>query len=398
MTNDLRGQFLLDPSVTFLNHGSFGACPRPVFEIYQAWQRELERQPVEFLGHGRRHDTLLADARATLASYLNCSPEDLVFVTNATWGINVIIRSLDLEPGDEILTTNHEYGANDLAWDWILAKSGARLVRHEIPLPVTSHDEIVESLWAAVTERTKAIFISHITSPTALTFPVAQICRRAGEHGILSIVDGAHGPGQVDLDLEALGADIYAGNLHKWLCGPKGAGFLYARPEEQPWVESLIVSWGWGRSGTLESSSFVERNEWQGTRDISPFLAVPAAIQFQADHQWHLVRRRCHELARRARHEIASLAGLPPIVPDSEHWFAQMIACPIPWSDPASLKARLYDDYRIEVPISKWQDQTLIRVSFQGYNDEADLDRLLTALAEILDPVTATTDRDPLVR
>jgi isopenicillin-N epimerase len=389
VTNELRDYFLLDPAVTFLNHGSYGACPTPVFESYQAWQLELERQPVEFLG--RRHDALLADAREALAGYLNCRADDLVFVTNATWGVNIIIRSLDLEPDDEILTTNHEYGANTMAWDWLLAKSGARLVRHEIPLPVTSHDAIVESLWGAVNDRTRAIFISHITSPTALTLPVQQICQRAREHGILTIIDGAHGPGQIDIDLQALGADIYTGNLHKWLCAPKGAGFLYVRPEEQPWVESLIISWGWGRTGVLDSTSFVERNEWQGTRDIAPFLAVPDAIAFQAEHDWPQVRERCHQLARQARREITRIGGKEPILPDDPNWFSQMVACPVPIADAAYLKERLYNEFRVEIPVSRWDNQTLVRVSLQAYNDAADLEKLYAAMCDIL--ATSTTEQ-----
>lgn len=379
---NLRDQFLLDPDVTFLNHGSYGACPRPVFDEYQRWQRELERQPVEFLG--RRADELLYDARVKLGAFLNTPAESLVFVTNATWGVNIIIRSLDLDPGDEVLTTDHEYGANTMAWEWLLAKEGASLVKKAVPIPVSTQEEVVESIWSGVTERTKAIFVSHLTSPTALILPIQQICQRAHDHGILTIIDGAHAPGQLPLDLQAIGADIYTGNLHKWLCAPKGAGFLYVRPEEQAWIESLIVSWGWGPDGALAPSSFVDRNEWQGTRDLAPFLSVPAAICFQEEHDWDQVWRRCHELASSARTQIAELTGKPPISPDSPEWFAQMVACPIATDDPAELKRRLYDDYRVELPVFDWHGQSILRASFQAYNDEDDLDRLMSALSEML--------------
>jgi isopenicillin-N epimerase len=379
---NLKEQFLLDPDITFLNHGSFGACPRPVFDEYQRWQRELERQPVEFLG--RRSDDLLRDARIKLGAYLNAPPDSLVFVTNTTWGVNVIIRSLDLDPGDEVLTTNHEYGANTLAWEWLLAKEGASLVKRQVSIPVSTPEEVVESIWSGVTERTKAIFMSHLASPTALILPVQQICERARSQGILTIIDGAHAPGQIPLDLHELGADIYTGNLHKWLCAPKGAGFLYVRPEEQGWVESLIVSWGWGRQGTLAPSSFVERNEWQGTRDIAAFLSVPSAICFQAEHEWEAVRTRCHELASSARRQIAELTNQLPISPDSPAWYAQMAACPIRTDDPHEVKRRLYDDYRVEVPVFDWNGHSLVRASFQAYNDENDLDRLMMALSELL--------------
>ena len=384
--NPMKELFLLDPEVTFLNHGSFGACPIPVFESYQRWQRELEWQPVELLG--RRIDDLLATVREEIGAYLNCPPDSVVDIMNSTWGVNLIIRSLELEEGDEVLTTNHEYGACTMAWDWLLNKMGARLVRHDIPLPVTSQEEIVESMWSQVTERTKAIFLSHITSPTAITFPVEQICQRAREAGILTIVDGSHAPGQIPLDMDALGVDVYTGNFHKWLCSPKGSAFLYVRPEEQGWVESLIISWGWGRHGVLEPSTFVQRNEWQGTRDPSAFLAVPDAIKFQAEHDWPSVRARCHELARETRQRIADFSGCDPIHPDSPEWYAQLVACPVRTSNPQELKQRMYDDYRVEAPITSWGGLDMVRVSYQGYNDRDDLERLMTA-------IEALTERGP---
>jgi isopenicillin-N epimerase len=383
-SESLKELFLLDPEVTFLNHGSFGACPIPVFETYQRWQRELERQPVEFLG--RRIDGLLAETREKIGDYLNCDPDSFVNIMNSTWGVNLIIRSLDLEEGDEVLTTNHEYGACTMAWDWLLDKMGARLIRHNIPLPATSHEEIVESLWWQVTERTEAILVSHITSPTALTLPVELICQRAREAGILTIVDGSHAPGQIPLYIAAAAAEIYTGNFHKWLCSPKGSAFLYVRPEEQGWVESLIISWGWGQKGVLEPSTFVKRNQWQGTRDPSAFLSVPAAIDFQTEHDWPSVRARCHELARETRQRIADFSGCEPIHPDSPEWFAQLVACPIRTSDPAALKQRMYDEFRVEAPISSWGGLDMVRVSYQGYNDHDDLERLMEAVESLTEP------------
>ncbi len=374
---ELRPLFLLDPAVTFLNHGSFGACPLPVFETYQRWQRELERQPVEFLG--RRVDTLMDAARAQLGAYLNVEAADLIFVSNATVGVNTVARSLALQPGDEILTTDHEYGACDYTWDFICRKTGASYVRHPIPLPASSADEIVESFWSAVTPRTRVIFISHITSPTALILPVAEICRRARAAGILTSIDGAHAPGQIPLDLTALDADFYTGNCHKWLCAPKGSAFLYARREHHHWLEPLVISWGW-----LPDSTFVSRNQWQGTRDIAPFLSVPAAIEFQQAHDWDAVRARCHALASQCRQRLADLFGLAPIAPDSPDWFAQMVAAPLPPCNVTTLKTRLYDDYRIEVPLVTWNGNNYVRVSFQGYNDEGDLEALVGALKALL--------------
>ncbi|MBL8154997.1 MAG: aminotransferase class V-fold PLP-dependent enzyme, partial [Anaerolineae bacterium] len=200
--SSLKDLFLLDPTVTFLNHGSFGACPIPVFETYQRWQRELERQPVEFFQH--RADPLLDDARARLAAYFNTQPDRLIFVPNATVGINQVARALRLQPGDEILTTDHEYGAMDYTWNFICGKTGARYVRHPIPVPVTTPEALADSLWSAVAPVTRVIFLSHMTSPTALIFPVGEICRRARAAGILTIIDGAHIPGHLPLDLAAL--------------------------------------------------------------------------------------------------------------------------------------------------------------------------------------------------
>jgi isopenicillin-N epimerase len=377
VTTNLRDQFLLDPDVTFLNHGSYGACPKPVFEEYQHWQRELERQPVEFFRS--QNPDLLAAARARLARYVNCDVENLIFVQNATTGLNLAIRSLPLREGDEILTTDHEYGSLDMTWEFACAKTGARYIRHPIPLPVTSPEELVDAFWSDVTPGTRVIYLSHITSPTALILPVAEICRRARAAGIMTMIDGAHAPGQVPIDLTELEVDIYSGNCHKWLSAPKGSGFLFARPEHHAWLEPLVICWGWGAD-----APFADRNRWQGTRDMAAYLSVPAAIDFQERHDWDTVRGRCHALAREARARLTDLTGLRPIAPDSPDWFAQMIAVPLPPSDPLELKRRLYDDYRIEVPIIDWPGQLMVRISFQGYNTADDLDRLIQALVELM--------------
>jgi isopenicillin-N epimerase len=339
-------EFLLDPDVTFLNHGSYGACPEPVFARYQELQRELERNPVEFLA--RRFHELTDEARASLAAFVGARAEDLVFVPNATSGLNAVIRSLRLKPGDEVLTTRHEYGAVVRTWEFV----GARLVSVE-------PDELV----GAIGPRTKAVSFSHITSPTALVLPVAEICAAAREAGVLSIVDGAHAPGQVPLDLEALGADVYAGNCHKWLCAPKGAGFLWARPEHQRWIEPLVVSWGYGAE-----TSFAERHGWQGTRDPAAALTVPAAIAAHGA----LDLERCRRLAESFH------ARLPPIGPSPA---PQMWASEVDTADPDGLQRRLFDEHRIEVVVREWEGRSLLRVSIAPYNNAADVERLLDALS-----------------
>ena len=377
----LGDYFLLRKDVTFLNHGSFGACPRPVFEVYQAWQRELEQQPVAFLG--RRVKDLLAEARAALAELLGSAAGNLVFVPNATFGENIVARSLRLQPGDEVLTTSHEYGAVDRVWRFNCAKSGARYINQPIPLPVTSSGEVVEQLWAGVTERTRVIALSHISSPTALIFPVEEICRRARAAGILTVIDGAHAPGQIDLSLDALGADFYIGNCHKWLCAPKGAAFLHAHPDRQAALEPFVVSWGW-QSAMPGPSPFVDHFDWVGTGDPSAYLSVPAAIAFQHEHNWPAVRTACHALAGQARERIAALTGLPPIAPDSASWWNQMCALPVPPDAAETLGARLLETYGVEIPVVRWEDRVFIRVSIQGYNQQQDVDTLVDAVGAVL--------------
>lgn len=376
----LRDLFLLRPEVIYLNHGSFGACPRPVFEVYQNWQLELERQPVEFLG--RRYAGLMKEARQELAAFLSVDSENLFFVPNATTGLNVVARSLPLQTGNEILTTDQEYGAMDRLWNFICQKRGAVYRRQEIPLPQKSPEEMIAALWAAVTEQTRVIFLSHITSPTALIFPIKEIARRAREQGILTVIDGAHGPGQVDVNLKALGVDFYAGNCHKWMMSPKGAAFLYARPERQQLIEPLVVSWG--DKSLPGSSSFIQENEFQGTRDIAAYLSVPAAIRFRREHHWEEIQRRCHELVLLAYREIPAITGLPPLTPPEERWFRQMAAFPLPPVNGENLQRQLYDEFSIEIPVFIHNGQPLIRISVQGYNTLEDVEKFIEALGKIL--------------
>ena len=373
--------FLLDPDVAFLNHGSFGATPRPVFEKYQAWQREMERQPVAFFVE--RFAGLLREARTVLAGYVHTAPDNVVYVANATTALNTVARSLRLDPGDEIVTTDHEYGAMDRMWRFLCQKTGAVYRPVPLPLPLDTPGDLVERLWAGVTPRTRVLFFSHLTSPTALILPARELCRRARAAGVLSIVDGAHALGQVPLDLDDLDADFFTANAHKWLCAPKGSAFLYARPEVQRLVEPLVVSWG-NTSLTSTGSTFLDEQQWAGTRDIAAFLAVPEAIRFCEAHDWPRVRTECHRLVRHAREAIGALTGLPPICPDSTEWYAQMATVPLPPCEAPKIKAQLYERFRVEVPVSEWQGRPYLRVSIQGYNTLADVERLLAALQATL--------------
>ena len=375
---NLHSQFLLDPSVIFLNHGSFGATPRPVFEAYQRWQRELENQPVEFLG--RRAPDLLQNSRAFLASYLKTDCNNLAYIPNATMGINIVAHSLHLEAGDEVLATNHEYGAVDKTWTFLSKKNGFKYINQPVHTPVSSSETLVDDVWAGVTHHTRVICISHITSPTALIFPVQEICRKARQAGILTVIDGAHAPGQISLELDNVGADLYTGNLHKWLCAPKGSAFLYARPDVQHLVEPLPISWGW-QSDNPGPCQFVDYIERTGTRDLSAYLAVPDAIEFLQANDWDNVRLQCHFLASSASRRVQSLTGLPPLSPDSPQWFSQMVSIPLPAQiDAKQLQIDLRQNYRIEIPVIEWNGMNFIRLSVQGYNTEQDVDALISAL------------------
>lgn len=390
----MREHFLLDPSVHFLNHGSFGACPKPVFEALQQWQLAMERNPVEFLG--RRSAALLRTARERLAAHLGAQADDLVFVPNATTGVNTVAQSLALQPGDEILTTDHEYGACDATWHHVCQRTGAVYTRVEIPLPFEA-GAFVDRLMAAVTPRTRLIFVSHLTSTTALIFPLAALCAAARERGIATLVDGAHAPGQIDLHLDTLGADFYTGNCHKWLCAPKGAAFLHVRPERQREVHAPVVSWGYvaGEDGAASTGgpagghtgfdayvgrTLLERRlQWQGTRDIAAWLSVPAALDFLAAHGWpeHRKRSQARALALQAR--VLARNGLAPIAQDAD--FGQMVPIPVRSSDPPGLRAWLFDQHRIEVPVTQHAGQVFVRVSVQAYTLDSELQALENALA-----------------
>lgn len=379
---NLKTLFLLKPGLTYLNHGAFGATPIPVFKAYQDWQIELERQPVEFLE--RRHSHLMRASRGVLAGYLGTSAENIVYTQNATIALNIVARSLQLGPGDEVLSTHHEYGAIDRMWRFLSSKYGYSYINREIHMPFETKSLTVDDFWRGVTDRTRVICISHITSPTAIVLPVDEIIERARKEGILAVIDGAHAPGQIPLNLDCLDPDFYCGSLHKWLFAPKGSGFLYARPTAQALLKPLVVSWG----GDLDFSTgcaFIDDNEWLGTRDIAAFLSVPAAIQFYVDYEWDKVRDECHRLAVEAQTEICKLTGLSALHSQADCWFAQMFTAPLRKDTNLSwLKQRLYNDYHIEVPLIEWNEYKLIRVSIQGYNSSNDIYRLLEALEKLM--------------
>lgn len=348
----MREGFLLDPEVAYFNHGGYGACPVEVFEEYQRWQLELEREPTAFFT--RRFEDALRDARTALASFVGARADDVVFAPNATSALNAVIRSLRIRPNEEILTTKHEYGA-------ILRTLG--FIRANVVLVEP------EELIASIGIRTRAVVVSHITSPTALVLPVDEICAAARQAGVFTIVDGAHAPGHISLDIEAMWPDVYAGNCHKWLCAPKGSGFLWARPEHHDWIEPLVISWGYH-----EDADFGERHGWQGTRDPAAYLAVPKAIEVHGSFDAAAAR----ELADEAERRLSQL-GLRPLRGTRAPF---MRAFTVRASDPVELWRRLYDEHRVEVPVYEWEETALLRVSIGPYNDEADVERLADAIRQ----------------
>ncbi len=395
MRENLSSLFLLDPDVTFLNHGSYGACPRPVFEDYQRWQMKLERQPVAFLDPARGLTGWMRDGRVAVGTEVGASPDDLVGLTNATTGLNIAIQSLDLRPGDEILTTDHEYAALEKTWAYVCRRSGAVVKHVTIPLPLTTEAQFTEAVLAGITDRTRVLFLSHITSATALVFPIERAVAEARARGIISVIDGAHTPGHIPLNLDALGADYYAGNCHKWMMAPKGAAFLHVRRELQAALNPLVISHGWtegsnspGAQGPFGNSAFIDELEVQGTRDPSAWLAVPAAISFAHQHDWKSVARDCRALAQDTAARVSALTGLPGFC-SREFCAPQMVSMPVTNCDPLKLKQRLLDDYAIEIPCFNWQQHTVVRVSAQGYNTQADMDHLVAALTVLLPQLSA---------
>ena len=387
MTN-LAPLFLLDPDVVFLNHGSYGACPRPVFQAWQAWQLELERQPVKFLDSRRALSPRVQAVREAMAAEFGASAEDIVPQVNATQALNIVAQSLDLGPGDEILTTDHEYAALEKTWAYVCQRTGAKVVPVTVPLPLMEEAQFTDALVGAMGPRTRVLFLSHITSATAMVFPIERAVAEARARGIYSVIDGAHAPGHIPLDLTALGADFYAGNCHKWLMAPKGSAFLHVRPELQTMIRPTTISHGWeaGRAGAdpgpFGHSAFVDSLEVQGTRDPSAFLAVTEALAFRASHGWDRVAARCKAMAYDTGTRLAALTGLTPLCAE-DFRAPQMFPVRLPPFDPAVLQPVLMERYRIEIPCYQWQTHHIARFSVQGYTRQSDLDLLVTALTEI---------------
>lgn len=377
-----KDDFLLSEEYTHLNHGSFGACPKELFEDYQKWQVKLERDPVHFFT--KEGIAKLNDSKVALGNYINCDPDDLVFTTNPTYAINIIAKSFELSPGDEILATNHEYGALDRTWNYYCNKAGAKYIQQEIPIPLESKEAFIEAFWKGYNSNTKAVFISQITSMTALKFPVKEICEKAKSLGLITIVDGAHVPGHIPLNLNELQADIYTGACHKWMLTPKGCSFLYVTKSIQDNFDPVIISWGY-QADAPGKSKFLDYHQQQGTRDYSAFLTVPKAIEFLNKNNWKEVSNHCNQLILNNYESLCSLVGSEPICPVTSEFLGQICSVPVSVknNDPTLLKDVLFDQFKIEIPVFKLREHIFMRLSTQVYVTQKDIDYLKEALTQI---------------
>ncbi|MDX2243109.1 MAG: aminotransferase class V-fold PLP-dependent enzyme [Leptolyngbyaceae cyanobacterium bins.302] len=376
--------WLLNPDITFLNHGSFGACPIPVLQAQQQWRERLERQPLQFLGED--FEALLDAAISELASFVKCPAKDLVFVANATTGINTVLRSLKFEPGNEILTTNHEYNACRNALDYMAERTGATIVVATIPFPIASPDQIIEAVMSCVSERTQLVLLDHVTSQTGLIFPITDLVQQLTQQGIDTLIDGAHAPGMLDLNLAELGATYYTGNCHKWLCAPKGSAFLYVQPDRQPLIRPLTISHG-ANSTRRDRSRFRLEFDWMGTTDPTSHLSVPTAIQFIGSllgGGWTALMAQNRQLALKAREVLCAALNVAPPCPDA--MLGALAVVPLPDGEWLSLHNALLERYAIEVPIIPWGHPggRQIRISAQIYNTLEQYDYLAIALKTLL--------------
>jgi isopenicillin-N epimerase len=391
------GPWRLDPTVTFLNHGSFGACPEPVIAAQAAWRDRIESDPVRFFG--RELEEHLQAARTTLGGFLGGDSEGFAFVPNATSAVSTVLGSLRFAPGDELLTTDHEYNATLNAMRAAASRDGARVVVAHVPFPVADKGEIVEAILAGVTSRTALALVSHVTSPTALVFPIAEIVRALEQRGVDTLVDAAHAPGMVPVDIDSLGAAYWTGNGHKWLCGPKGSAMLWVRADRRDEIHPLVVSHGANdpRVDAGQRSRFRLEFDWPGTVDPTPYLAAADAVKLVADLApggggWPAIRAANHELAVVGRRRVAEALGVEPSVPEDLLGSMASLALPMPPSDEAAiaLTNALAVEDRVEVPVGPWPvlaarpgeqpRATLVRISAQLYNEPSDYDVLAKVL------------------
>jgi len=385
-------QWMLDPKIIFLNHGAFGACPRRVLEFQSEWRARMERQPLQFLV--RELETHLDAARARLAEFTGSDAENLVFVSNATSGVNTVLRSLKFKPGDELLVTNQEYNASRNALDFVAECSGARVVVAKIPFPFHNADELTAPVLESVTPRTRLALLDHVTSQTGIILPIARLVSELNSRGVDTLVDGAHAPGMVPLNLNQLGAAYYVGNCHKWLCAPKGAALLHVRRDRQKFIRPLTISHG-ANSARKDRSRFLLEFGWPGTWDASAALSVPEAVRFMESHLpggWPAIMARNRSLVLAARNFFCAALQIQAPCPDE--FIGSLAAVPIPDARPDALPRLPANEYPlqdhlrvrhgIEIPIMPWPapPKRLLRLSAQLYNSLPQYELLARRLVE----------------
>lgn len=385
---ELRGLWDLDPATTYLNHGSFGPSPLPVQQAREAWSRRLERQPMRFFC--QEMEALLEETAGVLADFLKTKADRLALVDNATIAMNVVAESVDLRSGDEVLLTDHEYGAVRNIWNRACSRSGARVVVAELPFP--PHPQgVVEAIASRLSEQTRLLVVSHVTSATACILPVQQICELARQHGIQVCVDGPHAIAMLDVRLDELGCDYYCASCHKWLCAPFGSGFLWVHPRHQASVRCPIISWGGSIAG--RPACWKDRINWLGTRDPAPLLAISSAVQFFSADRLDRFRAHSHDLLCGVRRELLRLPGVGSFCTPTESDFISMCGVELPrpagWKPgyhghPDPLQLKLRQDHGIEVPVGSWNGRRFLRVSAHLYNTRQDMDRLLQATRQDL--------------
>jgi isopenicillin-N epimerase len=364
----------------YLNHGSFGPPPLAVRQARARWQAALDEQPMDFFV--RQYEPAWLEVRDRLARFVGANPANLIFVANATVGMNVVADSFALEPGDEVLLTDHEYGAVRRIWSRACERAQAIVREVVLPSHIDRQEAVVETIAAAVSPRTRLLVASHITSPTAVTLPIGAIGRRMRALGVAVCVDGPHAVAELPLELESLDCDFYTASCHKWLSAPFGSGFLWVAPKHQQRVRPHVLSWG--RLLPSRPECWSDEFIWSGTSDPSAWLAVPDAIESLEAIGLDRFRNQTHALARYARERLAELGGDRPIAADSNEWYTSMAHMPLPRGSHERLQARLWHEHQIEVPIVSWNDRWFIRVSCHLYNDPSHIDRLIGALRQEL--------------
>ncbi|MEB3294944.1 MAG: aminotransferase class V-fold PLP-dependent enzyme [Synechococcales bacterium] len=382
--NAFRNLWHLDPDVVFLNHGSFGACPKAVLQTQQTWRDRLEQQPLKFLG--REIESLLDTARSHLATFVQADAEDLVFVPNATTGVNAVLRSLNFQPGDELLTTNQEYNACRNTLNHVAERSGAQVIVAEIPFPLQDTQQVIDAITSRISDRTRLALLDHVVSQTALILPIEELIQILSDRGIDTLIDGAHAPGMIALNLQALGATYYTGNCHKWLCAPKGSAFLYIQRDRHAHIHPTTISHGRNDPRTSRSRLHLEF-DWMGTSDPTAYLSVPKAIDFMGSllpGGWTELQQRNHQLVVAARSQLCDLLNVSPPCPDE--MLGSMATLPLPDGEALALYNELWQNHSLEVPIIPFpaDPQRHVRISAQIYNHLGEYEHLGHSLLQVL--------------